>query len=204
MIYLKENGLAESEDITSASLVAYWDVKKLVDTLEIIFNRMLDELTQSEENIFRQIEEVGFTKKCKPKVNKRWGRLGIDFVEDWKPLGLFVGVLLDTDDHKIEPLEPSKGPELMVIIDVSNDEKNNFPNSKKGQEIKTNLREGHDTFDLITHNSMMNKCRFAVLRKPLFDIIYNKYTVDEQCTAIKSEIIKGVNLVIKAFNKSSN
>ena len=37
--------------------------------------------------------------------------------------------------------------------------------------------------------------RVAVLRKPLYDILYNKYTREEQYQAIKDAIIEAINLM---------
>ena len=37
--------------------------------------------------------------------------------------------------------------------------------------------------------------RVAVLRKPLYDILYNKYTREEQYQAIKEAIIEGIQLM---------
>ena len=202
MFYLEENGLAKSEAITNEALFSYWKVQQLYESLFGFFNQLLHEIPNLCKSDIKGIEAFGCPENYKPSFNRsRWGRCGIDFFDEWNSTGLFAGVLLNKDDHKIEPLDARKGPELMIIIDVDNNNKEsyrNFINSDRSKQIEKNLENEHGDFNLILHKDLKNKCRYAVLRKSLFDILYKKYTVDEQYSAIKNEIVRGVNFIIKS------
>lgn len=202
MFYLEENGLAKSEAITNEALFSYWKVQQLDESLFRFFNQLLYEIPNLCKSDIKGIEAFGCHENYKPSLNRsRWGRCGIDFFNEWKPIGLFAGVLLNKEDHKIEPLDACKGPELMIIIDVDYNNKEiyrNFINSDRSKKIEENLKNEHGDFKLITHKDLKNKCRYAVLRKSLFDILYNKYTVDEQYSAIRKEIVKGLNFILKS------
>lgn len=45
----------------------------------------------------------------------QWGRIGISLFREWRP-GLFVGALLDTNDHLVSYSQPSKGPDCCLIL----------------------------------------------------------------------------------------
>ena len=196
--FLKENGMGKAEPIKPDALLGYWAAVNLESQLNIIFS---------------QLENVNWKELCpkletfseatyNPKFNKtRWGRLGIDFFEAWTP-GLFAGIMMSTGDHRLKPMDVRKGPDFVVFIESVYNKKNN-----RHMDIYKRITESQDYRNRnqrLTLNSgsfeflpgiAESKWRVAVLRKPLCDILYNKYTRDEQYQAIKDAIIEGINLM---------
>lgn len=197
--YLKENGMGKVEPVTPEALLGYW----LAMDLE---NRLT--------SLFRTVEGYDWINNClkllelnsenyNPQFNRtRWGRLGIDFYSEWKP-NIFCGVLLHTEDHKLEPVDEKKGPDFVVLLEVDyskNDEEiariyNDFISSSWYIERINKLKNNSGSFEFIPgiENS---RWRVAVLRKPLFDVLYNAYTREEQVQELIKAMEEGIGLLI--------
>ena len=203
-IFLENHGLGKYDVIKPEAFYGYFDAMNLENALKEIFNDIskncnwlqdcsgLQELTKwndSDLNIHMRIDQCGRVKD---------GRLGIDFMKEWKP-GLFAGVILDPSDHKIEPDNRQKGPDFVVILDVENNDQSIYHsvlNSDKYKKLSTKLSENSGTFTFLPHDKLKNKWRLAVLKKPLFDILFSKYSYEEQAEAIKRAIIEGIELML--------
>ena len=207
--YLEDSGLATYNNINPAKIVSYFDVINLETSLKNIFNELKDIRWEQEcpslNNLVKWNEsnllpDVKNESNLLPVVNKlKWGRIGIDFFDNWNP-GLFAGVILDPRDHKIEPDDRQKGPDFVVLLDVncvSTEIYNSVVNSSEYIKLKENLSNNSGSFTFIPHENLENQWRLAVLKKPLHDILFSKYNYEEQKEAIKSAIIEGIDLISK-------
>lgn len=198
--FLKENGMGKAEPITPEALLGYWPAINLEYRLT---------------NLFSSIEGYDWTKNCpkllllnegnyKPEFNKtRWGRIGIDFYSSWNP-GIFSGVLLRTKDHQLTPLDAKKGPDYVVFLEmdyVKNDKVkmkcyDDFLSSEWYRQRINKLKINSGTFEFMPgiENS---RWRIAVLRKPLFDVLTNKYTREEQIQALIRATEEAINLLLE-------
>lgn len=198
IIYLKEQGLWKYESISINEVTSYYSARKLEKKLDELFMDLVHVEWEKECEHLKT-----FTKsRYNPNFTKyRWGRKGIDFFEDWYP-GLFAGVMLDPTDHCIDTKDSDRGPDLVVILDIeyrgkkdsNNCMRNRILNSDKYIELKEVLRNMNGTFEEVKSK---NNWRLIVIRKPLVDVLENKYSYEEQLNAMKESIIEGINILTK-------
>lgn len=199
--YLSENGMGKAELISNEAMLGYWSAMKLENQLDLIF-RQLAEVDYSV--LCKGIEALG--EDYEPTYNKmRWGRIGIDIFKKWN-LGLFAGVMLHTENHQLYPKDAQKGPDFVIFLESEY--------SKTDERIRTVYEKNiHSEGYLKMNQSLLadsgsfeyiagikeSPWRIAVLRKPLYDILYNTYKQAEQVEAIKSAIVEGMDLLIKGY-----
>lgn len=123
-----------------------------------------------------------------------WGRIGISFFNNWEP-GIFAGILYDYKDHKLEQVDPSKGPDFVVLLDITRKYNDTFNSFEWTKEMKARLSDSHEPFDVFVSNPK-NKWRLAVLQKPFYDVIKDATTAEEQIDKIVETIKAGVELFI--------
>lgn len=104
-------------------------------------------------------------------------------------------------------MEPEKGPDFVVYLESEYDKKdtavaaryNQLISSDKYQNMKRALAADSGDFEFLP-GLPQSPWRVAVLRRPLFDILQNTYTKDEQGTAIQGAIADALNLLVAAFH----
>lgn len=119
----------------------------------------------------------------------RDGRMGIDLDPLWGP-GVFVGVLLDGSDHRVEWSEPSKGPDMCLIISLTNEVelaalRADFLKSDEYDALLQRLSaEVEDTrFHLVDHlheHPDPNPWHILHIRRPLLDVWSGTSSFQEQ------------------------
>ena len=193
LLYLEENGMGKEEPIKNTLFNAYFDFIELNQKLDNLFSRLA---LEDWKNICPELQNIDpdFL-KYKPQFNRsRWGRKGIDFFSTWYPLpGLFAGIIMDTSDHMIYPIDKNKGPDFVVLLDYNYDRQNqgirqNFLSSDEFIELKARLKTNHLSFELLLDNELKNQWRILVLKKTLVDILDNLSTYEEQYQAVLDEI----------------
>lgn len=197
--YLRENGMGTIEPIKSESILGYWPAMKLESQLSTLFSYMAG--YDWTKNCPHLLEKPFLT--YNPTHNKKiWGRLGIDFFSEWNP-GIFAGVLLNTADHKLLPMDEKKGPDFVMFLEYDYD-KNNFEKRTKYESFITSewyknriqkLKNDSGSFQFMP-GIEKSPWRVIVLRKPLYDVLSNRCTKDEQIHAMIECIEEGINLLI--------
>lgn len=209
LLYLEENGMGKVNPISMTVVENYFSYFELNNRLSAIFNRLMQEdwkaLCPEIENIAPEFALL------KPKYkDHRWGRKGIDFLgEDWYPLpGLFAGIIYDGYDHVIYPVDESKGPDFVVLLDYvyGTPEKDNkrqkIVSSAEYMKLSEALRTNHSTFDLFLDKELKNKWRIALLRKPLIDIMKDAGSAEEQYQAVLNAVVEGIKLLCQVDFRS--
>ena len=183
--YLTEVGMGMKSSIQIGSVENYCEAMKLDQTLKGIFCEILDDT--SWETKCNGLTD--FVASYNPGVPvKRWGRIGIEFSDEWKP-SIFAGVVLDNSDHKLQGF--NNQPQLVVLIDCDPEVKNEF------QSLFTQIPNHEEGFSIDT--SPKNKWRLLILQKPLKEVLKH-VEYEEQKKDISDEIISGINLILKYFN----
>lgn len=197
--YLKENGMGKADPISKEALLGYWPAINLEHRLGALFASM---------------EGYDWTKNC-PKLldktlldyspqnnKKRWGRIGIDFCSEWNP-GIFAGVLLLTSDHGLYPMDIKKGPDFVIFLESeysrSNSKKRemyeNFITSEWYTQRLQKLKANSGDFEFMPGIDK-SPWRTIVLRRPLYDVLENCYTRDEQLNALIKCMEDGINILL--------
>ena len=195
--FLKENGMGKAEPISMDALLGYWPAMNLGYKLNAIFTQ-LDCYDWKKD--CANLEDFSSATYNPTFTKMRWGRLGIDFFDSWKP-GLFAGVMMSNLDHKLWPADVKKGPDFVVFMESDygkTEEKSaayrSVIESERYKKLVQKLSTDSGSFEFMP-GIKDSPWRVAVLRKPLYDILYNKYTRDEQYQAIKEAIIEGIQLM---------
>lgn len=190
--YLKEQGLGLYEAIEGNEIISCFVAQNLKNKLKEVFLSLAQDNWKADFNRFKMFQRKDYN----PQFQDKWGRMGINFFDNWTP-GIFAGVILDTSDHKIEPKDYKLGPDLVIIIDIANPkERFKFQGKKEFQDIVSILNKNCGSFELID-KELKNKYRLLCLKKPLISVIKGKYTIDEQRQSIKEEIIKGIEFLLE-------
>ena len=193
MEYLQEEGMVEENLINKAALENWYYMKALEKNLRAVFNKL-----QKDGNYWKEVcpalMKFDNPNELKPECHKlMWGRIGIDFYEQWN-MGLFAGVILDPKDHRIYPENIENGPDFVIIIDCEKEKRKMYAESDFIKKLKKKFKNYTGEYTFIS--DLANEWRLAVIKRPLLDIISTANDEDEQEKAIKDEIIKGINLML--------
>ena len=214
--FMNAEGLGMTEPISGETLKEYLhlidDIKKAQHKTEIIKNRISQifrSLADSDVKWKKEIPELssfpGIREDIVCKYEKyRWGRIGINFSDrPWDP-GLFAGVILDVEDHKLQLVDPNKGPDIVVLLDV--EAKNKCEHLVSEKDWNLHLKERRNKGQIIqTANhtwkfsygiEVKSDWRIAVLQTPLLDVISYCDDFEKQQDRIKECLIEGIRLIV--------
>ena len=191
LIYLMEVGMGMKNNIKIGSVENYCEVMKLDQTLKGIFCEILDDTSWKK----KCNGLTDFVASYNPGVPvKRWGRIGIEFSDEWKP-SIFAGVVLDNADHKLKDFNDQ--PQLVVLIDCDPEVKSELLNKPEFKSLFNMISNFENGFSI--DKSPKNKWRLLILQKPLKDVLkHSEY--EEQKKDITDEIIAGINMILKYYN----
>lgn len=199
--FLVEQGLANYKPIDEGDLTFYFKPQVVdFDTkLNSMFNSLDLEKIVNECPGLINVNPTYFG----PKFTKsRWGRKGIDFFTVWEP-GIFAGILMTGDDHRLPTLNESKGPDFVVFVEYEykksgsrDKERKLFLNTQSFVELKNKLQLDHGSFDYLPGLSK-SPWRVLVLRKSFSEVIPINSSFDEQLQSLQAMIISAINIVLK-------
>ena len=230
-MYLTERGLenvkpVKEDDLRKHdfALTRFEKDSDIEKTLNYFMYRLMDDLenlkTQERlDNEFPNLKSLSEAEFNLQIPKPAWGRKGINlFGNEWDPnrdyndvdlfkgkwkVGLFVGVLFSTTDHKIEPLEREKGFDVVVILDGKGKDDNKWIYNPTFYKMTERLKKKHDGFNFIPFEELKNQYRLAVLRTNFMDILTQngeyQYDIDIQYGLLKETIYKGINLMADAY-----
>ena len=200
---LESRGLAPRAAIEENSLRAYFPAKKVEDQIDSIFRTLL-EREEAWDFLFEQAPHLDRGQaRIKGKAGKIpvEGRLGIRFTP-WSP-GLFVGVLLDGNDHKVGMSNPDLGPDLVVVLDVRRKgvgelSRQEFLNSRLYSQLASRLeRESTnrewEVVDTHSRPERGNPWHPLILRRPLATVLRGK---EDQIDTILQTLVNGVQFLL--------
>jgi hypothetical protein len=109
----------------------------------------------------------------------RWGRVGIELNKDWNP-ALFLGFLMNGDDHQLPLLAPQTSIDLMLALDHSDTKLVIDPKivAPRAEALRA------PGVDVLYGTQLKSKWRKIVIRESLVDTIRGKSTEAEQVEAI--------------------
>lgn len=207
--FLRQQGLGRMEPIGTEHILGYWPGRQLPGKLEVLF---------------QQLVQMPWSEMCphlpdlchntfKPYIRKpaKWGRLGIDFFSEWRPIGMFAGVLLDFNDHKIKPVDPRQGPDLVIFLE------GNYradPEAEVDRDLWVTRMQEREAY--LAHQNFQTVCarlaldsgafsftsvvpqspwRIIALQQPLISVLHGTHHAQEQRDHLYEAICAGVNLI---------
>ncbi len=193
LLYLTEVGMGMKNRIQIGSVENYCEVMKLDQTLKGMFCEIKNDIKWDT----KCSGLADFVASYHPEIPvKRWGRIGIEFSNEWKP-NIFAGVVLDNADHKLK--EFNNQPQFVVLIDCDPEVKSEVLNKAEFKSLFANIPNCENDFSI--DKSPKNKWRLLILQKPLKDVLkHSEY--EEQKKDITDEIIAGINMILKYYNSN--
>lgn len=164
--FLSFEGLCPREPFSNTNIQSY------------IFGKNIPDICK---NFIKKLSQPQFKWDMLPKdimnerclCGERWGRIGIDFgknhnkSENWIPYNLFIGFLIDEVDHKVKFVS-NNSFDFMISFDLN-------PTIEFRREINNDIIKSLHNLNLNividTRDSLENKWRFLLIRKPLIEIL---------------------------------
>ena len=202
LMYLTEVGMGMKEAINPNGVTHYSAAINVEPLLSSIFNDIYRDFQKSD--IEKQCPGLhDFLRESKFLLNtpgKESGRIGIKFSETWHP-GLFAGVQLNNKDNSLQNFD---SPQLVVIIDCMQGEKNNFQEKlwyKSIDKDKQSKEKTESGFRIQTTSD--NPWRVLILHKSLTTVL-SQCNEDyyEQMENIKKAIIDGIKWILNCYKLS--
>ncbi len=201
-LFLREKGLGKVEPMNAEYFKSnYLQERKNVAKNEEVLKNVFREIAQYDwKTIVPGLDTFTIDEKYNPSYapkfkSPEYGRVGINFFLNWEP-GIFAGILFDGYDHKLELCDESKGPDFVVIMDVTMKYNEALNSEEWTKAMKQRLINNHSPFDKFVDNPK-NKWRLAVLQRPFYDVIKDARTLDEQKELITESIKQGIELFIR-------
>ncbi len=195
---LRSEGMGPPAPISHESIRYYYasvDIKKNIGNLiKRIKNETWSENIDSDFELFVE-------NKSRLAYGEAWGRMGLHLLNSWKP-GLFVGILLDGDDHRTKPINATKGPDFCLIIDFDSSLHSQYPSNSHYIEFVNklskkvcDLQNGFQLYNHLADTKIKGKNKWHPIhiRKPMLDVFVGALTVEEQADVFyrtANELIK--------------
>lgn len=120
---LKEHGLGPQPALSYESMISYLPSKNFRSNLQNILWKVHETVrTGSKIQPLYAGESAGVEGNIKwnGDIGKFWGRVGTEYLKVWRP-GIFVGCVVDNEDHANSYMDYSKGIDYCLIVSFDQD-----------------------------------------------------------------------------------
>jgi len=132
---LKSEGMGPPAPISHESIMYYYASTDLKQNIGNLIKRIENENWSLNINKDYKIMVENTSRLA---YGERWGRMGIHLLDSWRP-GIFVGILLDGNDHCTKPMNLAKGPDFCLIFSFDRDLHKQYPSNTHYIEMVRNL-----------------------------------------------------------------
>ncbi len=190
---LKSVGLGPPAPISHTSIRYYYETRDLKENINGLIERVKGREEQKKEWKEMIRKDYNLSSPSQRGKYDYWGRIGLELLSldgpnpDLGPGGIFVGILVDGEDHKTEPIEPVKGPDFCLIISFTgllHDFYNGEENYKKLVEELSKkveqLKDGWEFYNHLDDHNAPNKYHPFHIRKPMLDVFCGTESCEDQ------------------------
>ena len=193
---LKSVGLGPPAPISHTSIRYYYKTRDLKKNINGLIERVKGHEEQKKEwkkMIKKDYDLVSPTQRGKDDY---WGRIGIELLawEDESGHGsgnIFVGILLDGEDHRTKPIDRVKGPDFCLIIGSFSDSLHDFYTEEKSYKklveelLPKKVEQLNDGWQFYDHLKdfeapRKNKYHPIHIRKPMLDVFCGTESGEDQ------------------------
>jgi hypothetical protein len=202
---LREEGFGPPAPVSHESLLTYLPSATLEASLDALMERALElDWSRAYELVGRpRGEREPYRRPSRGAPRIKEGRVGVDLYRSWRP-GVFLGVMLDGSDHKVEPSQPSRGPDMCLVLDLSNNP--DFATGRQAylasagyldmlERVLADERSGYDVVDHLATHTRPNPWHVLHVRRPLSEVLAGTRTSDEQLTRFHEHALAMVEFV---------
>ena len=193
---LKSVGLGPPAPISHTSIRYYYETSDLKKNIKNLTERVKGREEQKKK--WKEIIKENYNLSIPILQGKDdyYGRIGLHLLSlkghnpDLGPGGIFVGILLDGEDHKTEPIDPVKGPDFCLIISFSKSLHGFYyreENYKKLVEelLPKKVEQLNDGWQFYDHLKdfeapKKNKYHPIHIRKPMLDVFCGTESCEDQ------------------------
>jgi hypothetical protein len=194
--FMQNNSLGTYGEITSGAIAGYWETFGLKNAVNNIIGGLRVREWETDCPDLQRCNPNGYT-EYPTYYKEKWGRVGLEMYSKWKP-GIFVGILWDYTNHKIDPLNKENGgPDVVILVDMLESDYSKITNSQACADYLEKLNQNHGDFDLIEYSKIPGYWRVVVLRKSLSDVLQGKQNRGEQEEALYKTFCEGINFLTK-------
>ena len=190
---LKSEGLGPPAPISHTSIRYHYETKDLEKNISDLIRRVEGREKQKKE--WKELIKKDYNLSNPSQRGKYdyYGRIGLELLSldgpnpDLGPGGIFVGILVDGEDHKTEPINPVKGPDFCLIISFTgllHDFYTGEENYKKLVEELSKkveqLKDGWEFYNHLDDHNAPNKYHPFHIRKPMLDVFCGTESCEDQ------------------------
>ncbi|MCF8231820.1 MAG: PD-(D/E)XK nuclease family protein [Bacteroidales bacterium] len=202
---LLNEGIGPPAPISHASILYYYISKNLENNIVKLINRVIS--NYQIDNLFtnKNINQINDF-ALRPYKKEKWGRIGIELFDDWKP-SIFIGFLLDGQDHCTTLLLGEKSPDFSIIISFEEKYHSIYPNDETYNSLVKHLKKkveelksGWDFYHHIEDDKVKEKNFWHPIhiRKPMLHLFQGTEKGEEQ----EQRFIDATNEIIAIIDDS--
>ena len=197
---LRSEGMGPPAPISHESIMYYYASTDLKKNIGGLIKRI--ENKDWSENIKQDYTKF-VENKSRLSYGEAWGRMGVNLLDSWKP-GIFVGILLNGNDHCTKPTNASKGPDFCLILDIDSSLHNQYPTNDNYTKLIDNLSKKvaklNDGWQFYNHLGdskikTKNKWHPIHIRKPMLDVFLGSISIEKQAEVFYETANKLIKLV---------
>lgn len=202
---LASQGLGPRPTLPESSLRAYRPSKTVEKQLRALFEDLWSRTGEWKSRVEALPHLSEWTESKMPSE----GRLGIQFNGEspnaWTP-GLFAGVHLDGEDHEVEMSNPDLGPDLAVVLDVSEQiggtPRPEILGGPLYRELVDRLKDeagtrDWDVVDTYGEPGSGNPWHPLLIRRPLSRVLQGTESFEEQASAVLGALKDGLDFLVE-------
>lgn len=179
---LKSEGLGPPAPISHTSIRYHYETKDLKKNINDLIERVKGREEQNKEWKKMIKKDLDIRKRAS------WGRIGLELLS-WEG-SIFIGILVDGEDHKTEPIDPFKGPDFCLIISFSRSLHDFYTEEKSYKKLVEELlpkkveqlKDGWQFYDHLKDFEAPRKNKYHPIhiRKPMLDVFCGTESGEDQ------------------------
>lgn len=177
---LKSEGLGPPAPISHTSIRYYYETRDLKKNINGLVERVKGREEQKKEWKKMIKKDLNISEKGHS------GRIGLELLS-WEGC-IFVGVLVDGEDHKTEPIDRVKGPDFCLIISFSRSLHDFYTGEKSYKKLVEELlpkkvkllNDGWQFYNHLDDHNAPNKYHPIHIRKPMLDVFCGTESGEDQ------------------------
>ena len=191
---LKSVGLGPPAPISHTSIRYYYETRDLKENINGLIERVKGREEQKKEWKKMIKKDYDLSHRSQRGKYDNNGRIGLELLSSddpnhHRPRGIFVGILVDGEEHKTEPIDRVKGPDFCLIISFSPslhdfyNEENHY--KKLVEELPKKVKQLNDGWQFYDHLKdfeapRKNKYHPIHIRKPMLDVFCGTESCEDQ------------------------
>ncbi len=195
---LDVEGLGPKAPISFESILYYYRSKNFEPQIKKLANIKIEKIRSVLENNDLQIE-----------YQEKWGRVGVELFGDFWAPGVFVGFLLDGNDHLTIPILGDNSPDFSIIIDFNKELHTKYPDDELYKafivELQEKVNKIGNSWELYNHILDRNIDEHNYwhpihIRKPVLELLRDTKTWDDQEKRVDDAIAEILPFIFKSEN----